>query len=204
MAGGSEGGGEANGDAGGDADGPVQNFYEYRDDHGVQHFTSRLDDVPPHARAHAKHIRLEHDEHPIAELKARAAHELDAVELTARKGIREARTAEREVSGVLPFVADLDPPSIGVGFALGIGVFLVHALLRRSGRLVLKISLVAAMIVLLGGAYLGWLRRAAGLSDRAMASPGEIIDDARHGVDQLNERTRQQDRTLKSLEERAR
>ena len=42
-----------------------------------------------------------------------------------------------------------------------------------------RVIIIGGGIVLLGGAYLGWMRRTTGQSRDAMASPSAIIDDAK-------------------------
>src|SRR5688572_7878164 len=87
-----------------------------------------------------------------------------------KQTLKEAKKVQREVGDVLPFVKDLDLPSVAVGFAGSLLFLLVFAVVKRTLGLMLKLALLAAILLLLGGAYFGWLRRASGMGDDALAS----------------------------------
>jgi uncharacterized membrane protein (Fun14 family) len=97
-------------------------------------------------------------------------------------------------------MSGLDTRSLWVGVALGVvGGFTLSWLLRvipRVGRLV-----VGAAILVVGAlAYLGWMRRSAGLSQDLAATPQALVDDAKRAVEKMNARMHQQDEELKKLE----
>jgi hypothetical protein len=121
-----------------------------------------------------------------------------------KKSLKEAKKVQREVGDVLPFVNDLDLPSVAVGFALSLVVFLTFAVVKKSLGLVFKLALLALIVGLLGGAYFGWLRRASGLGDDALASPQELIDDAKRAASDYQKKLDGQEKTLKKIEESAR
>lgn len=121
-----------------------------------------------------------------------------------RQGRRSAEAAQREIGDVVPFVKELDLPSVAVGFAMALGFWLLSLLIRRSGRLLFKVGLVLAMVALVAGAYFGWLRRTAGLSDGHLASPAAVVDDAKKAAKQMQDRLQKNERILKKLEETSR
>src|SRR5512143_1212077 len=83
--------------------------------------------------------------------------------------------------------------AFGLGMAATLGlVLLVWALRGRAVNPLLKLALVGSLVVLLGAAYLGWVRRQSGQSASFFASPSALIDDARRTADQANRRQREQ------------
>jgi hypothetical protein len=93
------------------------------------------------------------------------------------------------------------PSSSDLGF---VAALLVTFLFRRVPgimRLVLRMSIIGGVIVLLGGAYLGWMRRATGQSHDALASPTAIIDDAKEAVDKMNARIAAEQPEIKEAEQ---
>ncbi len=95
--------------------------------------------------------------------------------------------------------------AFGLGMAAALGmVLLVWALRGRAVNPLLKLALVGGLVVLMGAAYLGWVRRQSGQSASFFASPSALIDDARRTVDQANRRQREQQKALDELEHEAR
>jgi hypothetical protein len=91
--------------------------------------------------------------------------------------------------------------TFGLGFA---GALLVVFLFRRlpgTMRLVLRMGIVGGVLVLLGSAYLGWMRRATGQSSGALASPTAIIDDAKSAVDKMNARMAAEQAEIKEAQQ---
>jgi hypothetical protein len=90
-------------------------------------------------------------------------------------------------------------------FALGFAAaLLISFLFRRlpgTMRLVLRLGIIGGVIVLLGGAYLGWMRRATGQAHDALASPTAIIDDAKGAVDKMNARMAAEQAEIKAAEQ---
>ena len=119
---------------------------------------------------------------------------------TAKKSSKTAKSS----SGPMAFVRGLDLPSVAVGVALALGLYVGLQVFRRSGRLLLKVILTAGVCALVASAYFGWARRSAGLSDDSLAAPTEILDDARRAASELKRSIRRQERTLHKIEEQSR
>jgi hypothetical protein len=68
-------------------------------------------------------------------------------------------------------------------------------------RFVLRIAIVGGVVALLGGAYLGWLRREAHQSDDLLAGPGALIGDAKDAVAKMNARMQAEQAELKETEQ---
>ena len=145
-------------------------FYRYRDSSGRVVIVDSLSRVPSSQRAAAETVVLA----PVGESSAAS---------TARELAR-----------------DLHMPSFiaGVGLALLLGLVLV-LVGRKLGRF-FQAALVIGAVGLGVVAYFGWLRRTTGQSGDLLASPSTLIEDARGAVRKMNERTEQQQRTLKELE----
>jgi hypothetical protein len=90
-------------------------------------------------------------------------------------------------------------------FGLGVGAAMLLAFVFRrlpsSFNLVLRLAIVVGAVALLGGAYLGWARRNAGLPSAMLASPELLLEDAKHAVEKMNARTKQQQAELKEAEQ---
>src|SRR5437763_1397061 len=123
--------------------------------------------------------------------------ELKHAEEKAAEGLKEAKHIQKEVSGVLPFVADLDLPSMAVGFSLALFVFLILTFVWKSGKILLKIGLILAIIVFVSSAYFGWLSRAAGLSKSSFSNPAHIVHDAKDAAAKMKARLKEEERMLK-------
>jgi hypothetical protein len=93
------------------------------------------------------------------------------------------------------------PSSSGLGFVAALLVTFLFRRLPGTMRLVLRMSIIGGVIVLLGGAYLGWMRRATGQSHDALASPTAIIDDAKEAVDKMNARIAAEQAEIKEAEQ---
>ncbi len=152
----------------------AQTFYRYEDQSGRVVIVDSLDKLPNHARERAERVELR--ETPV----------LPAVPSLTAEGAAK--------------------PGFHLGsFALGIGaavlLVVIALLVKRSGSLFLaKLLGGAALVALLGGLYLGLLRRSTGQSDEIWSSPGAIVDDARRTVDQANEARRKQHEMLEQIQ----
>lgn len=97
-------------------------------------------------------------------------------------------------------------PSFVLGLGAGVGAVLILRWLLGSGsssfgkRLLVSTALVIGLAALLGGLYLGWLRKSTGQSDSSVATPQQIIDDAKRTVKQVEERRKEQQQQLDELE----
>ena len=89
----------------------------------------------------------------------------------------------------------------GLGFAAALLVVLVFKRLPGTMRVVLRLAIVGGIVCLLAGGYLGWMRRATGQANDALASPGQIIEDAKSAVAKMNDRQRADQAQLKEIEQ---
>lgn len=106
-------------------------------------------------------------------------------------------TEHREI----PLVGDVHPPSFAFGVMTALVLVIGAKLLWGSAKLVLKIGAIAALVVLLGGTYFGWVKRSAGLGDSKMASPQELIEEAQKAAAAAKKQIEEQQKQLKKLEE---
>jgi uncharacterized membrane protein (Fun14 family) len=98
-------------------------------------------------------------------------------------------------------VSGLEMRSLWIGVGLGIaGGFLLSWVLRIVPRMVARFVIGAAILVVAGLAYLGWMRRSTGLSQDLAATPQALVEDAKQAVEKMNARMREQDEQLKKLE----
>lgn len=160
--------------------------YRYEDEHGQVHIVDALEKVPARFREAVEEVDL---------APARA-------DVTARKSAPPAvRTGEFSANqGVVAFLGGLDPPSVGVGVALGLVLVFVGSLVRGSFGWLVKAGLLAAVVVLLAGAYLGWLHRTAGMGEGVLSTPSEMVEGARKAGLQLERRLQRQQEMLDHLE----
>jgi hypothetical protein len=91
--------------------------------------------------------------------------------------------------------------TFGLGFVAALLVVFLFRRLPGTMRLVLRLSIIGAVFVLLGGAYLGWMRRTTGQSRDALASPTAIIDDAKSAVEKMNARMAAEQAEIKEAEQ---
>jgi hypothetical protein len=56
-------------------------------------------------------------------------------------------------------VSDLDLPSMAVGFALSLVVFLGLSIVRKTLGFMIKLGLMLLIVALIAGAYMHWLER---------------------------------------------
>lgn len=188
-------------------------LYRYRDPEQGWVFTNDLEAIPEAARDTVQRFVPQADVGAAAEEGARrlrddaerALEELPAkARALGRRSKREAEAVQREVGDVLPFVRDLDLPSVAVGFAGALLVWVASSMLRRTGRLLFKVGAFALVVALVAGAYFGWLRRAAGLGEGRLSTPKAIVDDARKAADDMQDRLQKNERLLRQLEENPR
>jgi hypothetical protein len=125
----------------------------------------------------------------------------ETVEKVGKEVEKKAEKVQHEVGEIWPFVEDLHLPSIAVGFAGALFVFFVLTFVYKSGKLLVKIGLFVAIVILIAGAYFGWLRSAAGLGKARFSTPQEIVDDAQKAADQMQKRMKETEKTLKKIEE---
>jgi len=91
--------------------------------------------------------------------------------------------------------------TFGLGFVAALLVVFLFRRLPGTMRMVLRVGIIGGVIVLLGGAYLGWMRHATGQSSDALASPRAIIDDAKSAVEKMNARMAAEQTEIKEAEQ---
>jgi hypothetical protein len=97
-------------------------------------------------------------------------------------------------------------PSFAVGVLGGLGMAMVVAWLAKSSsssflkRVLVMLCLTTVMGLVLSSLYLGWLRKSAGLGDNLLATPTELVDDAKRTMERVKEQRRQQQEQLDALE----
>ena len=155
-------------------------FYRYTDEDGRVHIVDRLDKVPAVERARAQEIT-----------PGRGGAVIPAPPVSVDGG---------SGGSIMGFASDLDGPSVLTGVALAVAVQAGLLIVRRNGAVLLRGGLVLAAVALIGGAYLGWIRQRVGVGDGAVATPGQLVDDARRAVRQLKARLQEQQRVLRELE----
>jgi hypothetical protein len=103
-------------------------------------------------------------------------------------------------SGVLPRgLTGLQ--TFGLGFGAALLVALVFKKLPGTMRLLLRVTIIGGFVALLGGAYLGWVRRTTQQSNDVLAGPGAMIDDAKQAVAKMNARIQAEQAELKETEQ---
>lgn len=158
-----------------DQSGQTQSFYRFEDGQGRVHIVSSLDDVP--AAERGKAVRVE----------------LDGA------GAESPYSATTSSGPTMPSV---DGPSfvLGFGAALLVGLLLKLVAGRGAGRWLWRLVLVAGVGLMLTGAYLGAVRRAAGVTGGAFAAPSALLQDAKTAVEQMNQRQKQQEEELRKIQ----
>ena len=162
-----------------------QAFYVYVDKTGMEHIVDSYKLVPKRFRKTAKKWIMDHgDDRGVQQLKDLGA-------------------------SVVQRVETLASPSGGSGFHLAsflLGAILAGVLFiasftfKRGGNLVTKAIVLVVAVGIASSAYLGWVRRQAGLTDDVVATPGKIIQDARDAVRSLEGRLERDRRQLLELE----
>ncbi len=186
-------------------------IYRYKDaqDHWV--YTNDLESVPAGFSTTVEAFELRQSDADRLQDTAERVREQAEDALEALPGRAKALTAQseatarrglREVGDVVPFVKELDAPSVAVGFALSLVIWVGSSVVRRSGRLLFKLLGLSLIVVLVLGAYFGWLRKAAGLSESQLSSPAALIQDARGAANKMQRKLRKTERTLRRLEEK--
>ena len=90
-----------------------------------------------------------------------------------------------------------DPLSFGAGALIGAALATMFA---RSRRSMMAIAVVATVVVVGTAAYLGFVRREAGLSAAAFTSPREMIGEVHSAAGAMQEHFGQQQKTLEQID----
>lgn len=190
-------------------------FVIYRDDTGQPHVVQSMGDVPAPYRAAATKVTmpplkdapgiLGFDADDLGDILRAAREQLGAQAPPPAKqrrshkhgrGHRKTHATEQKNAPL-----GLDLPSIGIGAAVGLAVGILIARLFR-GRIRLLLMVVGLAGLLLGGmAYLGWIRSQAGLPSGHIATPGDILDDAKKAAAAMKRQRRAQRKALKLVNE---
>jgi len=120
------------------AAGEEKTLYKYVDGDGVERVVDSLEKIPEKYRDVAKKI--------------------DDVKKKASEGYDEAKHIQHQIGDVVPFVNELHLPSLFVGFAGALFAFFLLTFLFKTGKLILKLALLAGAISLLAGGYLTWVK----------------------------------------------
>jgi len=184
--------------------------YRYVDDDGTPVFVSDLEQVPKKHRDGAE--LLVPDPKQQLQKKAKKALKSEAEKLKkdgverakelGAKGLDEASKITKQVAKHVPGAERLDPMSVAVGFIGAFVLVIGFRVVRSSVRAIVKVAVIALIVALLVGGYLGALRQSAGLGGgSAVATPQQVLEDAKKAAAQANERYREQGETLKKIEE---
>ena len=105
------------------------------------------------------------------------------------------------LSRLLPKQAASGWQMFGLGFGAALVVAFVVARLPGSMRWLARVAIVGGLVTVLGGAYLGWVRRQSGQSNDVLASPSAMIEDAKSAVAKMNARVQAEQAELKETEQ---
>lgn len=153
-----------------------QTFHRWIDGEGRLHIVSSLDDVPMSERP-----------------------KVAPVPLTGVDSLAGAHRSEGSPTWQPEWV------SFGAGFGVALVLVLLYRLIPGGARSVTRAALIAGVVMLLAGAYLGLLRRATGTqAGSVLSAPSAIIQDAQRAVDQMNARQKQQEDELRKLQTQGR
>lgn len=149
-------------------------FFQYEDASGTLHLTDSLQAIPAELRDKAKPIVVRELERAKGELRSKLDRNQD-----------------------LPVVGNVHLPSFGFGIAVSLAAVLALKLVWGGAKLVLKLAAIAAIVAVLGGMYLGWVRNQAGLGKGDLSSPQQLIDDARRAAEAAKKKLEAEHRELK-------
>jgi len=148
-------------------------YYRWTDGDGRVHLVTSLDAVPVAIRPRVERLELGVPDPPTVAERARSVASND--------------------TGTLLLIG------AGVGVALIVASrFLPHGL-----RWLAKLGAFAIVAALLGGLYLGMLRRSTGSSSSLLATPSAIIDDTKRAVEKINQRQKAQEEELRRIQSEA-
>lgn len=176
---------------------PDQVFFRYEGPDGRVLLVDSLEKLPPEVRPKAKRIFFEGtDKSPLQ----------GTLQEFLGDGPRDSDTGHPSSPVAL---SSLHVPSFALGIATGLGVFFIlRWLLSPSStsfgkRVVVSIALTAGLAAVLSAFYLGWLRRSTGQTDDLVATPTELIDDAKRTMQLVEERRKEQQKQLEELDRAA-
>jgi hypothetical protein len=149
-------------------------YYRWTDADGRVHLVSSLDAVPLAVRPHVERLEL---------------------------GVRPAPSVVESVGAA----ATSGGAATWLLLAAGVGIALIVAsrFMPYGLRWLAKLGAIALVAALLGGLYLGALRRSTGAGGSLLATPSAIIDDAKQAVEKINQRQKQQEEELRRIQNEA-
>jgi hypothetical protein len=161
-------------------------FYRYQNDDGAWVVTANRSAIPADRRAEAEAIVLPDfpsDQADRAEAEPSEPGLIGGERFDVSAWVQTAR--EAAPIRPLPRLGRWDWPSAGIGFGLGLTVFVVYAFLSKSGRLFTRLALFALVILLMGTSVAGWwiAPHVPGAPEWLM-TPDELIREARRVADE--------------------
>lgn len=114
-------------------------YFRYTDDSGAVVITNGLDAVPKRYRDDAEPLQM-------SEAEARSFFDVSPIKERAKDLLDTAR----QQAGAQADLARLHPPSVVLGFGLGLAVFLVFSLVFRTGKFMFRLVLFLVVIGLIG------------------------------------------------------
>ena len=129
---------------------------------------------------------------------------LDAVPIAARPKVERLELGVPHPPSIVEGAPAVSSSSAALWLLLAASVGLVLLVASRfmpSGlRWLAKLGAIALVAALLGGLYLGALRRSVGSSSSLLASPSAIIDDTKRAVEKINQSQKQRDEELRRIQ----
>jgi hypothetical protein len=85
----------------------------------------------------------------------------------------------------------------------GVALLLLSRFMPNGLRWLGKLGAFALVAAVLGGLYLGALRRSVGSSSSLLASPSAIIEDTKRAVEKINQSQKARDEELRRIQNEA-
>ena len=168
----------------------AQPFYRFVDEDGRVHIVDRLERVPDRYRDAAE----PYDAQGGALVVLPTAPPQTRV-------VREGAPVASSQDAFAGLVRALDAPSVAVGIGLALGILTGFLVLRRMGAPLLRGVFILAVFATLAFGYLGWSRWATGLGTSHLATPQQVVEDAKAAAERLKARWQDQQEILQELEE---
>jgi hypothetical protein len=148
-------------------------YYRWTDSDGRVHLVSSLDDVPVTVRPKVERLQL---------------------------GVPEAPSLVEQGSVAS---AGSPVPWLVLAGVVGVGLLVASRFMPSGLRWLAKLGAFAVVAALLGGLYLGALRRGVGSGSSLLASPSAIIDDTKRAVEKINQSQKARDEELRRIQSEA-
>lgn len=165
-------------------------LYRYRDDEGAWVVVEEWADVPLRYQPEAEPVvlpglgagsgRMEDPIPASGRAEQRAAAEEDPVVRGPGLEVPGLAAKPARSSWLGDALGGLHAPSFGVGFGLGLGVFVVYAGLKRSGTRITRLALLALVVLLVGASVAGmWVAPNVPGAPEWLLTPDELVREAR-------------------------